>query len=81
MNEDYFDCSCYCTDCAVLNCEFVNDAVEKQIKKKIEVWNGQASCPCCNKLFGEMKIINNLISWDMDYCKWCGQKLDWTVKE
>ena len=25
-------------------------ALEKQRQKKIETWNGQASCPCCKKL-------------------------------
>ena len=30
-------------------------ALEEQRQKKIETWNGQASCPRCKKLFGEMK--------------------------
>ena len=30
-------------------------ALEKQRQKKIETWNGQASCPRCKKLFGEMR--------------------------
>lgn len=83
MNEKHFACgACDCSDCPVLDCEFVNNAVEKQIEKKIEEWNGQASCPCCEKLFGDISIIKNLFSWEMPYCKWCGQKLDWSeVKE
>lgn len=55
------------------------EAVEKQfMPKKIEEWNGQASCPHCKRLFGPINIIKKLISWDMYYCKWCGQKLDWS---
>ena len=46
-------------------------ALEKQRQKKIETWNGQASCPCCKKAFGEMKTIRNLTTWEMPYCKFC----------
>lgn len=60
--------------------KMARDALEKQIPKKIESWNGQASCPCCQKLFGSMETLKTLRSWDMPHCKWCGQKLDWSVK-
>jgi len=53
-------------------------AVEKQTAKKIEIFNGQASCPNCKYLFGEMDIIKNLRAWNMPHCKDCGQKLDWS---
>lgn len=56
-------------------------ALEKQRQKKIETWNGQASCPRCKKLFGEMKTIRNLTTWEMPYCKFCGQALDWSDKQ
>ena len=56
-------------------------ALEKQRQKKIETWNGQASCPCCKKLFGEMKTIRNLTTWEMPYCKFCGQALDWSDEQ
>lgn len=56
-------------------------ALEKQIPKKIKIWNGQAECPCCKKFFGNMSDIQNLIAWDMPHCKWCGQKLLWEDKE
>ena len=56
-------------------------ALEKQSQKKIETWNGQASCPCCKKLFGEMKTIRNLTTWEMPYCKFCGQALDWSDEQ
>ncbi len=52
-------------------------ALEKQIPKKYEVWNGQCSCPNCNVLFGNYDDFKLLKSWKMDYCKFCGQALDW----
>ena len=57
------------------------EAREKQTAKKIEIFNGQASCPNCKHLFGGMDTIKNLIAWDMSYCKMCGQKLDWSEEE
>ena len=59
--------------------EAVRGAVAKQNAEAIEVWNGQACCPYCKKLFGNMIDITSLKSWDMPHCKWCGQKLDWKV--
>lgn len=52
--------------------------LEKNNPKKIKNWNGQASCPCCQKLFGSIDTIKTLIRWEMPYCKYCGQKLDWS---
>lgn len=54
-------------------------ASEKQIPKKVEIWNGQATCPNCKKLYGNMVDIKQLhpASWDFEYCKHCGQRLDW----
>ena len=57
------------------------EAREKQTAKKIEIFNGQASCPNCKHLFGGMDVIKKLIIWDMPYCKNCGQKLDWSDEE
>lgn len=57
------------------------EAAEKQTAKKIEIFNGQASCPNCKRLFGGMDVIKKLTTWDMPYCKDCGQKLDWRDKE
>lgn len=56
-------------------------ALKKQRQKRIETWNGQASCPCCKKLFEEMKTIRNLTTWEMPYCKFCGQALDWSDEQ
>lgn len=56
-------------------------AMEKQTAKKIEIFNGQASCPNCKHLFGGMDDIKKLMTWDMPYCKNCGQKLDWSDVE
>lgn len=58
--------------------EECQEAVEKQKAKKIEIFNGQASCPNCKHFFGEMNVIRSLIAWNMPYCKHCGQKLDWS---
>lgn len=56
-------------------------AVEKQKAKKIEIFNGQASCPNCKLLFGGMDVIKSLIAWDMPHCNKCGQRLDWSEEE
>ena len=53
-------------------------AIKKQIPSKIEIWNGQCACPTCNKLFGSLSQLKNLIHWEMPYCKFCGQTLDWS---
>ena len=54
---------------------------EKQTAKKIEIFNGQASCPNCKPFFREMNVLRSLIAWNMPYCKHCGQKLDWSDEE
>lgn len=48
-------------------------ALEKQILKKIEVWNGQASCPCCKALIGPV----DLVECKPLFCSHCGQALKW----
>lgn len=53
-------------------------ALEKQLPKKVENWNGQALCPGCKKLFGNMADIKMLRYWDFDCCNHCGQRLDWS---
>ena len=57
------------------------EAREKQTAKKIEIFNGQASCPNCKYFFGGMDVIKKLITWSMPHCKNCGQKLDWRNEE
>ena len=59
----------------------VRKALERQIPKKYEVWNGQCSCPNCNVMFGNYDDLKLLKSWKMDYCKFCGQALDWSGVE
>ena len=56
-------------------------ALEKQIPKHYELWNGQCSCPNCNKLFGSYAQLKTLIHWEMPFCKFCGQALDWSDAE
>lgn len=53
-------------------------ALEKQLPKKVENWNGQASCPRCKRLFGNMADIEMFCHWDSDCCNHCGQRLDWS---
>lgn len=56
------------------------EAMEKQLPKKVEVWNGQASCPKCNKLYGNMADIKMIksVTCEFEHCKYCGQRLDWS---
>lgn len=78
--DRYFNCTCDCTDCAVVDCEFVKNAVAKQIPKKIVInnipktsWTKATikySCPCCGRVID----FNEL-----NYCSVCGQKLDWEL--
>ena len=56
-------------------------AVEKQTAKKIEIFNGQASCPNCKCLFGGMDVIKSLIAWHMPHCRECGRHIDWSEEE
>lgn len=55
----------------------VIESLDKQIPKRFELWNGQCSCPNCKKLFGSNEQRKRLVYWEMPYCKYCGQKLDW----
>ena len=65
--------------CCIEYFETAIEALEKQLPKKVEIWNGQATCPNCKKLYGNMVDIKQLhpASWDFEYCKHCGQRLDW----
>ena len=58
--------------------EIAIEALEKQLPKKVENWNGQASCPRCKRLFGNMEDVKMFRDWDSDCCNHCGQKLDWS---
>lgn len=59
-------------------CKIAIKALEKQLPKKVENWNGQASCPRCKRLFGNMADIEMFCYWDSDCCNHCGQRLDWS---
>mgnify|MGYP003291538207 CR=1 FL=1 len=56
-------------------------AIEKQIPKKIKIWNGQCACPNCGKLYGNYSTFKQLTTWEMPYCKYCGQAIDWSDTE
>lgn len=78
--EEYMKFEDECVECG-FTFKSLLEAREKQTAKKIEIFNGQASCPNCKYLFGEMDIIKNLRTWNMPHCKDCGQKLDWSDEE
>lgn len=78
--EEYMKFEDECVECG-FTLKSLLEAREKQTAKKIEIFNGQASCPNCKRLFGEMDIIKNLRAWNMPHCKDCGQKLDWSDEE
>ncbi len=59
-------------------CKIAIEALEKQLPKKVENWNGQASCPRCKRLFGNMADIEMFCYWNSDCCNHCGQRLDWS---
>lgn len=59
-------------------CVVACEALGKQMPKKIELFNGQCSCPNCKKLFGNYNDLKEFISW---HCKYCGQALDWSEEE
>lgn len=58
-------------------CRVAVTAIEKQIPKRFELFNGQCSCPNCKALFGPDDVRKRLIHWDMPFCKFCGQALIW----
>ena len=70
IHKDWVECLRLC-----------RQALEKQIPKHFELWNGQCACPNCNKLFGSHSQLKTLIYWEMPYCKFCGQALDWSDNE
>ena len=59
----------------------IDKAIDKQIAKKYELWNGQCCCPTCKKIFGGYPQLKTLIHWEMPHCKYCGQALDWSDEE
>lgn len=53
-------------------------AVDKQVKGKVKLWNGQTVCPRCGRLFGNSKDISSMYKHHNSYCRYCGQALDWS---
>ena len=61
--------------------EECREAVEKQKPKKIENWNGQAVCPNCKSLFGNMEDLKKIIFLKFVHCKYCGQAIKWEKED
>lgn len=52
----------------------LQELVDKSKPKRIEIWNGQYSCPNCKKLFFPITSIG----FPKKFCDDCGQALDWS---
>ena len=50
-------------------------ALEKQIPKKPNKFDGYQCQICCGKLARQTDLVNQ------KHCHYCGQKLDWSVEE
>lgn len=64
-------------DVYVIDKGAVLSALKKQMPKKVELFNGQVSCPNCKSLFGNYADLNK-IHFDSPHCQYCGQALDWS---
>ena len=53
--------------------ELAVDALRKQIPQKLIVTTSTKRCPSCNKQLTNKGCIHS----KYNYCKWCGQALDW----
>ena len=53
--------------------ERANAALRKQIPQKLIVTTSTKRCPSCNKQLTNKGCIHS----KYNYCKWCGQALDW----
>lgn len=62
-------------------CRVAVKAIDKQMPQHFELFNGQCACPNCKALFGPNDVRRKLINWDMPYCKFCGQAIDWSDEE
>ena len=49
-------------------------ALRKQIPQKLIVTTSTKRCPSCNKQLTNKGCIHS----KYNYCKWCGQALDWS---
>ena len=52
----------------------LQELVDKATPKKIEIWNGQYSCPNCKKLFFPITSIG----LPKKFCDDCGHAIDWS---
>ena len=57
-------------------------ALEKQMPKKVECFNGlnETCCPECHFVFGYSMELGEYDGENYNYCVECGQKLDWEVE-
>lgn len=62
----------YFTRAGALLCPFYKKK-DKEAPQKIQLWNGQVSCPNCKSLLGNYNDILVMPA----RCMHCGQALDW----
>lgn len=56
----------------------LDEALKKQTPRKPNLsGNHSYLCPNCNRFLDRHEQAHGNI--DIPYCKWCGQKLDWTA--
>lgn len=57
--------------------EYAIDCVEKQIPKKVTIYDGVEYCPNCNGVNIKYYSQNGKNDIELDYCADCGQAIDW----
>lgn len=60
-------------------CADTLEAVNKQISKRAKKSESGMYfiCPCCDRFIERRERTHG--NFDIPYCKWCGQKIDWGV--
>jgi len=77
--EMFNEYSAYRHVCGGKSPEEIHEFIEKQIPKKVIHDKGQNvyNCPTCKEYIKEDEYFGYPIGEDENYCKICGQKLDW----
>jgi hypothetical protein len=53
------------------------EALERQVPERIPDGGAFGYCPSCRQIFNS-ELRNEYV---IEYCPWCGQRLDWRVEE